>query len=257
VSRPRSIRPRKAPRTQQLAAVLRLLGKPDPGLLEAALEPAEAQATLEQAKSEPAEALLASAVAVCSEAHDLWQRLPTAHRAQVRGFSIALLGLAIDQTLLFERTMAEHGALSAEHDVAVARLRELVPRCGLMCSQAAQVLEKVSGEPRREDDGYASVAADTTFALAQSLHRLAHAGQELLRSTAVAIGRRAMLYGLNETFLDGLAAAGAELVRVNEKACTTGPLQESRRALEQAHQATFLLVTQVAEAFATAHRLES
>jgi hypothetical protein len=235
--------------------VLRLLGKPDPGLLEAALEPPDAQATQDLASSEPPEKLLPNAIAVCFEAHELWQRLTSAHRTQVRGFSLPLLGLAIDQTLLLERAIAEHGALSAEHQVAVARLRELAPRCGLLCSQAAQVLEKVAGEPRSEDEG-PLVASETTFALAQSLHRLAHAGQELLRSTNVAVRRRAMLYGLNEAFLDGLAAAGAELVRVNEKACSTGPLQESQRALAQAHRATFLLVTQVAEAFATAHRID-
>jgi hypothetical protein len=45
VSRPRSIRPRKAPRTQQLA----------------------------------------TAVSVCLEAHELWQRMTTEQRTQVRG----------------------------------------------------------------------------------------------------------------------------------------------------------------------------
>jgi hypothetical protein len=234
--------------------LLRLLGKPDPGLLEAALEPAEAQATQELAKAEAPEPLLANAVAVCLDAHDLWQRLTTTQRSQVRGFSLPLLGLAIDQTLRLEHALGEHATLAAEHAAAVARLRELSPRCGMLCAQAAQVLEKVAGEVRAEDD--AAPIAETTFALAQRLHRLAHAGHELLRNTNVGIRRRAMLYGLNETFLDGLAAAGAELVRVNEKARGTGPLDDARRTLGEAHRATFLLVTQVAEAFATAHRIE-
>src|SRR5258705_3945261 len=99
VSRPRSIRPKKAPQSQKLVSLARLLGRPDAGLLEAALEPASAQPILERAHAERPETLLTNAMAVCLEAHDLWQRLPAAQRLCVRGFSLPLLGLAADQTL--------------------------------------------------------------------------------------------------------------------------------------------------------------
>jgi hypothetical protein len=255
VSRPRSIRPRKAPRSQQLIAVLRLLGRPDPGLLEAALEPADAQAIQDRAKDEPAETLLGTAIAVCLEVHDLWQRMTTAQRTQVRGFSLPLLGLAADQALCLERALTECTALSAEHSFAVARLRELGPRAALLCTQAAHVLEKVAGEQRVSDEEHAP-APNTTFGFAQNLHRLAHAGQKLVRSENATVRKRALLYGLNDSFLDGLASAGRELVSVNEKASGTGPLRESQTRLDQARRATFLLVTQIADAFGTARKIE-
>jgi hypothetical protein len=225
--------------------MLRLLGRPDPELLEAALEPAHAQAIQDRAKEESPDAVLGAAFSICLEAHELWQQLGTRERAQVRGFSLQLLGLAADQTLCLERAIAAHVTLSAEHSLAVARLKELVPRGALLCAQAGRVLERVAGEPKPVDDSPA--VPNTTFALAESLHRLAHAGQELLRSTNVAIRRRALLYGLNEGFLVGIA---------NEKACGTGPLETSRRALDHAQRATFLLVAQIADAFAAAHRLD-
>jgi hypothetical protein len=234
--------------------VLRLLGRPDPELLEAALEPAHAQAIQERAKEESPDAVLAAAISICLEAHELWQQLETRERAQVLGFSPQLLGLAADQTLCLERAIEDHTKLLAEHSLAMARLRELVPRGALLCAQAADVLEGVAGEPKPADDSPA--IPNTTLALAESLHRLAYAGQELLGSTNVAVRRRALLYGLNEGFLDGIAAAGAELVGVNEKACATGALEASRRALDHAQRAAFLLVSQIAAAFAAAHRLD-
>jgi hypothetical protein len=256
VNRPRSIRPRKAPRSQQLNAVLRMLGTPEPGLLDAALEPADAQAIQDQANAEAPDALLATAISVCLEAHETWQRLGAAQRAQVRGFTLQLLALGADQALRLERAILEHGTLSAEHAMAVQRLAELVPRGALLCGQAADVLERVAGEAAPRDDE-PPLVANATFALAQRLHRLAHAGQELLRSANGTVRKRAMLYGLNDSFLDGLAAAGAELVRVNDKASDTTSLDESRRVLDQARRATFLLAGQISDAFAAAHRIDA
>src|SRR5262249_34046647 len=77
----------------------------------------------------------------------------------------------------------------------------------------------------------------------------------LLRSPVVGVKKRALLYGLNEAFLEGLAGAGAELVEVNEAATGMAPLERSQREVDQARRATFLLVSQVADAFTAAHRI--
>ena len=54
-------------------------------------------------------------------------------------------------------------------------------------------------------------------------------------------------------------ASTARLVKTGlsgEKAGSTGPLDASRRTLDRAHRATFLLVTQIADAFVAAHGID-
>jgi hypothetical protein len=222
--------------------MLRLLGRPDPELLEAALEPAHTQAIQERAKEESPDAVLAGAFSICLEAHELWQQLGTRERAQVRGFSLQLLGLAADQTLCLERAIAAHVTLSAEHSLAMARLRELVPRGALLCEQAGRVLERVAGEPKPADDSPA--VPNTTFALAESLHRLARAGQELLGSTNVAVRRRALLYGETRHFSTASPRPAWSSPASTRSVPGRGRWKPSRRALDHAQRATFLLVSQ-------------
>jgi hypothetical protein len=140
---------------------------------------------------------------------------------------------------------------------AGSRLRDLFDRNILLSTQARMVLEKVNGEAAAVREELAlQEPPGNSFALAQALHRVAHIGYALLRSASPAVRGRAKLYGLDETFLDGLASAGAELVNLEEKAGDATAVQAKKVQLERAQVGTFVLVRQIAEAFEAAQQID-
>jgi len=237
--------------------MMRSLGRPEPGLLEAALEGVDAKRAMDRALLQPADKLVEQAYAVCLEAHAAWQRCSATQRAQLRGFSLPLLGLAAEQALALERHHTDYERLESERLDAGSRLRDMFDRNVVLSSQARMVLEKVNGEAAAvREELELQDAPGTSFALAQALHRVAHIGYALLRSASPAVRGRAKLYGLDEAFLDGLAAAGAELVNLEEKAGDASAVQAKKVQLERAQVATFVLVRQILEAFEAAQQID-
>jgi hypothetical protein len=238
--------------------MVRTLGRPEPGLLEAALEGVDAKRAMDRALVQPADKLVEQAFSVCLEAHAVWQRCSATQRTSLRGFSMPLLGLAGEQAILLEKHHADYVRLETERLDAGSRLRDLFDRNIVLSTQARMVLEKVNGEAAavREELALQDSPANS-FALAQALHRVAHIGYALLRSASPAVRGRAKLYGLDEAFLDGLAAAGAELVNLEEKASDASAVQAKKVQLERAQVATFVLVRQIAEAFEAAQQIDS
>jgi hypothetical protein len=260
VTRSRSIRPaaKKPSASGQVEAMVRTLGRPEPGLLEAALEGIDAKRAMDRALLQPPDKLIEHAFAVCLEAHATWQRCSAPQRSQLRGFSLPLLGLAAEQALALERHHTDYERLEGERVDAGSRLRDMFDRNVVLSSQARMVLEKVNGEAAAVRDELAlQDAPGNSFALAQALHRVAHIGYALLRSASPAVRGRAKLYGLDEAFLDGLAAAGAELVNLEEKAGDASAVQAKKSQLERAQVASFVLVRQIAEAFDAAQQIDS
>src|SRR5262249_20358880 len=96
-----------------------------------------------------------------------------------------------------------------------------------------------------------------SFALAQALHRVAHIGYALLRSASPAVRGRAKLYGLDETFLDGLAAAGAELVNLEEKAGDATAVQAKKVQVGGAQVGPFVPARQIGEPFEPAQQIDT
>jgi hypothetical protein len=237
--------------------MVRSLGRPEPGLLEAALEGVDAKRAMDRALLQAPDKLVEQAYAICLDAHAAWQRSSAAQRAQLRGFSMPLLGLAAEQALALERHHADYERLEGERVDAGSRLRDLFDRNVLLSSQARMVLEKVNGEAAAVREELALTdAPGNSFALAQALHRVAHIGYALLRSASPAVRGRAKLYGLDEGFLDGLAAAGAELVNLEEKAGDASAVQAKKQQLDRAQVATFVLVRQITEAFEAALQID-
>lgn len=237
--------------------MMRSLGRPEPGLLEAALEGVDAKRAMDRALLQAPDKLVEQAYAICLEAHAAWQRSSATQRAQLRGFSLPLLGLAAEQALALERHHTDYERLESERLDAGSRLRDMFDRNVVLSSQARMVLEKVNGEAAAVREELAlQDAPGTSFALAQALHRVAHIGYALLRSASPAVRGRAKLYGLDEAFLDGLAAAGAELVNLEEKAGDATAVQAKKVQLERAQVATFVLVRQIVEAFEAAQQID-
>ena len=237
--------------------MMRSLGRPEPGLLEAALEGVDARRAMDRALLQLPDKLVEQAYAVCLEAHAAWQRCSAVQRAQLRGFSLPLLALAAEQVLALERHYTDYERLESERVDAGSRLRDMFDRNVVLSSQARMVLEKVNGEAAAVREELAlKDAPGNSFALAQALHRVAHIGYALLRSASPAVRARAKLYGLDEAFLDGLAAAGAELVNLEEKAGDASAVQAKKVQLERAQVATYVLVRQIVEAFEAAQQID-
>ncbi len=237
--------------------MMRSLGRPEPGLLEAALEGVDAKRAMDRALLQSTDKLVEQAFTICLEAHAVWQRCSAAQRAHLRGFSLPLLGLAAEQALALERHHNDYERLESERIDAGSRLRDMFDRNVVLSSQARMVLEKVNGEAAAVREEIAlQEAPGNSFALAQALHRVAHIGYALLRSASPAVRGRAKLYGLDESLLDGLAAAGAELVNLEEKAGDATAVQAKKLQLERAQVATFVLVRQIAEAFEAAQQID-
>ena len=62
---------------------MRSLGRPEPGLLEAALEGVDAKRAMDRALVQSPDKLVEQAFAVCLEAHAAWQRCSAPQRGQL------------------------------------------------------------------------------------------------------------------------------------------------------------------------------
>lgn len=253
MARGRSLRPKKPSAVHQVESLYRQLGRAEAGLLEAALEGVDAKRALDRALSEPTAQLVEQAYAICLEAHAAFQRYSTSQRSHVRGFSLQLLALAAEQSLLLDRTLTEYDRKQKEQEDAKARLRELFERNVKLAAQARMVLEKVSGDdPVVQKELKEPEAPSTSYALAESLKRLSELGDQLIRSGVGAVRGRARLYGLDENFLSGIAVAGAELVAMEQKAGDQSALTMRKNQLDRAQAATYVLIRQIGEAFGAA-----
>jgi len=236
---------------------LRVVGRPEAGLLDAALAGSDVQHLMEGTPEEPVAEFVERAYSVCLESHDIWQRSSGPQRALIRGFSLSLLSLAAEQALALDRNHAQFLKLEDERSDAAAQVRQLFDRNTSLCAQARAVLEKVAGDAAAVREEIALDATfGTSFAVSQVLHRLSQLGRTLLSSADASVRTRARLYGLDAAFLDGLFAAGAELLTVEERAANVAGLSASRARIEQAQIAAYILVHQIVEAFEGAHRID-
>jgi hypothetical protein len=251
--RTRSLRPKKPSPVHQIEALYRSLGRPEPGLLDAALEGVDARRALDRALAEPTAQLVEHAYAVCLEAHAAFQRFSQGQRAQLRGFSLQLLALATEQALSLDRFHAEFERRVKEQAEAKALLKEVFERNLRLCAQTRMVLEKVSGDdPAIQREIELRQAPASSYDLSEMLKRLAHLGNGVIRSQSATVRGRARLYGLDENFLGGIAVAGSELIAVEAKASDQSGLTTRKNQMDRAQTATYVLIRQIGEAFAAA-----
>ncbi|HEX4478161.1 MAG TPA: hypothetical protein VH142_23915 [Polyangiaceae bacterium] len=257
MTRARSLRPKKPSSAQRVEGLLRVVGRSEAGLLDAVLAGADVQHLMEGTPDEPVSDFVERAYSVCLEAHDIWQRCSGAQRTLIRGFSLSLLSLSAEQALALDRSHSQCLKLETERTEAAAQVQQLFERNASLCAQARAVLEKVAGDAAAVREEIALDATfGTSFAVSQVLHRLSQLGRSLLSSADASVRTRARLYGLDVAFLDGLFAAGAELLAVEERAANVAGLSASKARIEQAQIAAYILVHQIVEAFEGAHRID-
>lgn len=201
--------------------------------------------------------LIEDAVRVCSQAFDVYHKLPVQTRNTLRGFSPQLLALAADQAQDLERAEStRERALTAQRD-AEQRLRRLFSENLAMYQQGLSVLVRVGGtNPEVDENGISLPLPTTTFDLARALERLAlHAGG-LLRSPDRGVKQRALLLGLDSGYADMLSATGANMMALEHEVTSIGPLGAAQRGLEAARSTTRTLTRLISEAFDFASRID-
>jgi hypothetical protein len=231
-------------------------GHPNRELLEALMEGSALDLGLDEDKRTTAE-LIEDAVRVCSQAFDLYHKLPSATRSTLRGFSPQLLALAADQAQDLERAeAARERAMTAQRESEQRLLRMFAENLA-MYQQGLSVLVRVGGTNPEVDENCVPLPLPTTnFDLARALERLAlHAGG-LLRSPDRAVKQRALLLGLDTGYANALSAAGAAMMALEHEVTTVGQLGAAQRGLEAARSTTRTLTRLIAEAFDFASKID-
>ncbi len=240
---------------QRATRLLATLGRPDPEQIEALLDGVEYDRLLETASQVPVAELIAVAFSNQLAVNDFWQTATREQRAKVRGCSMQLLALAVDQTLMLHRCDNELAERTAAQEAARNKLPTLMTRAAMQCQQARDILLKVGAEgarPRLDQPDVSESARPV-----QALAILAELGASMIQGAPQRVAMRAMLYGLDKAFIDGLERLSTE-VRICEQSANAGVLTESqRKVMNRALVATWLLTTHFSEAFAIGHKLDA
>jgi hypothetical protein len=201
--------------------------------------------------------LIEDAIRVCSQAFDVYHKLPSTTRSTLRGFSPQLLALAADQAQDLERAEStRERALASQRD-AEQRLGRMFSENLAMYHQGLTVLVRVGGtNPELDENSVPLPLPTTNFDLARALERLAlHAGG-LLRSPDRAVKQRAFLLGLDPSYANELSAAGARMMALEHEVTSIGPLGAAQRSLEAARSTTRTLTRLISEAFDFASKID-
>ncbi len=235
----------------ELERVSRQLGAPDQGLLDAANE------TL-HGVSEPVDLsvvpkFVEEAAAVCIAAHTRWRECTAEQRALLRGCSLDLIGLAADQCLRLERSFAEYRQSEADIKGAGANLVSALERAEALTEQARSVVQTVSGVSQQ---GAPAEADDPVAAFTSAIVGLRDTARELLERGSPGVRKRCALYALDQRYVQMLETALSELGELSRRASDAAAVARKKVQVERTLACAKPLVTQVAQAFEHASRLD-
>jgi hypothetical protein len=232
-------------------------------MLEALLEDVSAARLHELKTASSAEELVDRASKALIRADQTLREASHEQRSKLRGFSSEMLALAADQTFRLGHENEQFKRAVDEDARARAGLTDTLTRAGALVEQALFVLAKVCGNsdgtrraveairpPPQDGNG------DQGAILAETLRRLARAGERVIQGGSIAVKNRAILYGLDGSYLESLTRMGSGLTELAGKVKGGGQVPAAQQALDQVHGITAFLVQQIDEAFAAAHKLD-
>jgi hypothetical protein len=243
----------------QLEELFRRLGKPDPDLLAALLDGvSEAQLRDREQNAPPTPELLARAVSDVGKAYEHWQRLSVEQRRKLRGISIPLFAVAVDQARHLVQLHAQHERNVAEHEEAKAREQKLILEAQQVCAQTKGLLLKVAGgRPSIQIALNEKVAdANSPYAMICNLKYLAEASKSLIQLPAPAVRGRALLYGMDRAFVESLNSLAEELRAEDEKVAAHPSKLPGRDSMGRARAMLWSLLNHIAEVFSAAHNID-
>ncbi|HEX2670591.1 MAG TPA: hypothetical protein VHM25_06965 [Polyangiaceae bacterium] len=231
--------------------MVRQLGQPDQGLLDAASETMHGTFPVLDLAAIPK--FLEEAAEICVGAHQRWRETTPEQRALLRGCSLDLIGLAADQSLRLDRSFAEYRQSEANVKGAGEQLAAALERAEVLAEQARSVVETVSGVPQ---PGIPAEVEDLAAAFTSALSNLRDTARELLERGSPGVRKRCSLYALDQAYIQTLEGALVELADLSRRASDAAAVARKKAQLERTLACARPLVDQVAQAFAHASRLD-
>jgi hypothetical protein len=246
--------------TEQLEDLFRRLGKPDPSLLAALLDGVSEQQFRDRAQAAPETTeLLARTVTEVGKGFDHWQKLTLEQRKKLRGCSMALFAVAVDQARQLTQLHAQHLRQVAEHEQAQVREQKLLQEAQHVCTQTKGLLLKVAGGRPSIQLALNEKLADASspYAMINNLKYLADASRSLIQLPAPAVRGRATLYGMDRNFIDSLTGLAEEIRAEDEKVSARPSRLPVRDTMSRARAVLWSMLNHIADVFASAHAIDS
>jgi len=252
VNRRDSARPPQRPTAlSELERLVRQLGQPDQGLLDAASETMLSTSAPLDLSTIPK--FLEEAAEICVGAHARWRETTPEQRALLRGCSLDLIGLAADQCLRLDRSFAEYRKCEADVKGAGEQLAAALERAEVLAEQARSVVETVSGVPQQ---GVPPQVDDPTAAFRSALSNLRDTARELLERGSPGVRKRCALYALDQAYVQVLEVTLEDLSDLARRSSDAALVARKKTQLERTLACARPLVDQVAQAFTHASRLD-
>lgn len=253
VNRRDSARPpqQRATALAELERLVRQLGQPDQGLLDAASETMHGSSAVVDLSAIPK--FLEESAEICVGAHTRWREATPEQRALLRGCSLDLIGLSADQCLRLERSFAEYRQCEADVKGAAEQLASALERAEALAEQARSVIQTVSGVPQQ---GVLAEVDDPAAAFTSALSSLRDTARELLERGSPGVRKRCSLYALDQAYVQMLEVALGELGDLSRRASDAAAVARKKVQVERTLACARPLVDQVAQAFEHASRLD-
>ncbi len=193
------------------------VGPIDPDLREALIGDLDDNALVKVGKEIASTRILTDVRRLYSLAYTFWEQASPEQRRKLRGFSLVLLGIAVEAALQLDELYARHENADQAGDAArasrEAEARSLMKKALPLRDQARLTLSDVAGSSAAlgEQIDRAAGTAGTPEALVKGLNALAEQGQMLLDSVDTKITRRAVLFQLDQEYVQQLKTTATEL----------------------------------------------
>lgn len=243
--------PQRVTALADLERLVRQLGQPDLGLLDAASETMHGlSATVDLALIPK---FLDESAELCVAAHTRWRDCTPEQRALLRGCSLDLIGLTADQCLRLDRIFAEYRQCEADVKGAGEQLACALDRAEALAEQARSVVQTVSGVPQQ---GVLAEVEDPVAAFTSALSSLRDTARELLERGSPGVRKRCSLYALDQAYVQLLELTLSELGDLSRRAADAAAVARKKVQVERTLACARPLVDQVAQAFDHASRLD-
>ena len=198
--------PQRSTALAELERLVRQLGQPDQGLLDAASETMHGNSVALDLSAIPK--FLEDSAEICVAAHTRWRESTPEQRALLRGCSLDLIGLAADQCLRLDRSFGEFRQSETDVKGAGEQLSSALERAEVLAEQARSVIQTVSGVPQ---PGVPAEVEELAAAFTSALTNLRDTARELLERGSASVRKRCNLYALDQAYVQTLEVALGEL----------------------------------------------
>lgn len=235
----------------ELERLVRQLGQPDQGLLDAASETMHGASEPIDLSAVPK--FVEESAELCVAAHSRWRDCSPEQRALLRGCSLDLIGLTADQCLRLDRSFGEYRQCEADVKGAGEQLAAALARAEALAEQARSVVQTVSGVPQQ---GVPAEVQDPAAAFTSALASLRDTARELLERGSPGVRKRCALYALDQGYVSMIDAMLGELAELSRRASDAATVARKKLQVERTFACARPLVEQIAQAFEHASRLD-